>query len=205
MLNDINDGVYIVTKRGYIETAGGKLLNIGVGSELVVITYSGLKTMTSQTGKNISYVDDNMTTTDSHCSWLNTNNKSNIINAHSTDDTLPTSKAVYDFVQAQETQIITDSDNSVIPAFELADNTEYRFMLELESIEFELPELPKDDFISSLVFKSGATATTITYPDTIKWTGDDISSDKFVPASIKTYEVLIYWNGINYCGIVKGW
>ena len=126
------------------------------------------------------------------------------ITADSTNANAAGSKAVYDFVQAQETQIITDSDNSVIPAFELAYNTEYRFMLELESIEFTLPDNPKDDYISSFVFKSGATATTITYPDTIKWTGDDISSDKFVPASSKTYEVLIYWNGINFCGIVKG-
>lgn len=104
-----------------------------------------------------------------------------------------------------ETRIVTDADNSVIPAFELANNTEYRFMLELESIEFTLPENTIDDYISSIVFKSGATATTIIYPDTIKWMGEDISSDKFVPASGKTYEVLIYWNGFNYCGIVKGW
>ena len=100
-LSELDDGVYIVTEKGYIETAGGKLFNIGVGSELVVVTYSGLKTMTSQTGKLISYVDDNMTTADSHCTWLNTTNKSNVIDAQSTDDTLPTSKAVYDFVQSQ--------------------------------------------------------------------------------------------------------
>lgn len=112
---------------------------------------------------------------------------------------------VDEVVNLSKTRIVTDTENTVIPAFELAYNKEYRFTLELESIEFTLPELPKDDFISSLVFKSGATATTITYPDTIKWSGEDISSEKFVPASSKTYEVLIYWNGINYCGIVKGW
>ena len=112
---------------------------------------------------------------------------------------------VDEVVNLSKTRIVTNTENTVIPAFELADNTEYRFTLELESIEFTLPDNPTDDYISSIVFKSGATATTITYPDTIKWSGDDISSDKFVPASSKTYEVLIYWNGFDYCGIVKGW
>ena len=121
------------------------------------------------------------------------------------ENIVATKAYVDEIVNLTNTRIVTDMENTVIPAFELAYNTEYRFMLELESIEFTLPELPIDDFISSLVFKSGATATTFTYPDLIKWTGDDISSDKFVPASSKIYEVLIYWNGINYCGIVKGW
>lgn len=123
-----------------------------------------------------------------------------------TPENIYATKAYVDeVVNLSKTRIVTNTKNAVIPAFELANNTEYRFTLELESVEFTLPENPTDDFISSLVFKSGATATTITYPDTIKWSGDDISSDKFVPASSKTYEVLIYWNGINFCGIVKGW
>lgn len=121
------------------------------------------------------------------------------------ENIVATKAYVDEVVNLTNTRIVTDTENTVIPAFELADNTEYRSTLELESIEFTLPENPTDDYISSLVFKSGATATTITYPDTIKWTGDDISSDKFVPASSKTYEVLIYWNGFEYCGIVKGW
>lgn len=205
MLNNIEDGCYVVRTNGIIKTTGGIVVALSVGSEIIVVTYSGLKTMTYQTGKTISFLNDSMTSSDNVYSWLNTSHKDLSISSAATDETLPTSKAVYNFVKAQETQIITDTENTVIPAFELAYNTEYRFMLELESIEFTLPENPTDDFISSLVFKSGATATTFTYPDTIKWTGDDISSDKFVPASSKTYEVLIYWNGFNFCGIVKRW
>lgn len=129
--------------------------------------------------------------------WIDNSTTAENINA--------TKAYVDEVVNLSKTRIVTDADNSVIPAFELANNTEYRFMLELESIEFTLPENTTDDYISSIVFKSGATATTITYPDTIKWSGEDISSDKLVSASSKTYEILIYWNGFNYCGIVKGW
>ena len=205
MLTDIADGCYIVTEQGIIKTTSGKLLNFAAGTELMIATYDGVKSGTYQTGKAVASFNDNMTASEKSFTWLNTSHKDLQITENATDDTIPTSKAVYDFVKTQETQIMTDTENTVIPAFELADNTEYRFTLELESIEFTLPELPTDDYISSLVFKSGATATTITYPDTIKWTGEDISSDKFVPASGKTYEVLIYWNGIDFCGIVKGW
>lgn len=116
-----------------------------------------------------------------------------------------TKTQINNIVNEIQSKIVNDDDNTDIESFELADNTEYRFKQELSSIAFTIPVVISDDYISSFVFKSGATATTITYPDTIKWTGEDISSDKFVPASGKTYEVLIYWNGFNYCGIVKRW
>lgn len=129
--------------------------------------------------------------------WVDNSTTAENINA--------TKAYVVEVVNLSKTRTVIDTENTIIPAFELSDNTEYRFMLELESIEFTLPENTTDDYISSLVFKSGATATTITYPDRIKWSGEDISSDKFVPAPSKIYEVLIYWNGFDYCGIVKEW
>lgn len=101
-LADIEDGMYFVQSEGFIKTTGGKVVAIGVGTEIIVVTYSGVKAMTYQTGKTVSFLNDSMTSDDKVYSWLNTSHKDLSISSAATDDTLPTSKAVYDFVTAQE-------------------------------------------------------------------------------------------------------
>lgn len=126
------------------------------------------------------------------------------VDSSTTAENINATKAYVDeVVNLTNTRIVTDTENTVIPAFELADNTEYRFTLELESVEFTLPENPTDDYISSLVFKSGATATTIIYPDLIKWSGDNLTNDKFVPFANKRYTVMIWYDGI-WNGLARG-
>ena len=100
-LADIEDGIYFAQSTGYIKTTGGKVVAIGVGTEIIVVTYSGVKAMTYQTGKTVAFLNDSMTSDDKVYSWLNTSHKDLSISSAATDDTLPTSKAVYDFVQAQ--------------------------------------------------------------------------------------------------------
>ena len=104
MLVDIEDGMYFAQSTGYIKTTGGKVVAIGVGTEIIVVTYSGVKAMTYQTGKTVSFLNDSMTSSDKVYSWLNTSHKDLSISSAATDDTLPTSKAVYDFVTAQVSQ-----------------------------------------------------------------------------------------------------
>lgn len=126
------------------------------------------------------------------------------IDDSTTPENINATKAYVDeVVNLTKERIVTDTENTVIPAFELADNTEYRFTLELESIEFTLPDNPTDDYISSIVFKSGTTATTIIYPDLIKWSGDDLTNDKFVPFANKRYTVMIWYDGI-WNGLARG-
>lgn len=98
MLTDIADGCYIIAEAGYIKTTSGRMITLGVGSELMINTYNGVKAGTFQTGKGISSFNDNMSTNDKLISWLNTSHKDLQITENVTDDTIPTSKAVKDYV-----------------------------------------------------------------------------------------------------------
>ena len=72
------------------------------------------------------------------------------------------------------------------------------------SLAISLPNTTSVTFICNIEFTSGATATTLQYPDSIKWIGDDISDNIFTPASNKRYSVICYCNGIDYICVVKG-
>lgn len=109
---------------------------------------------------------------------------------------LITSGAVYDAVQ---TKIETISGATQ----ELANNTEYRAN-EIATLEVTLPSSLPNDYISSLVFSSGSTATSLTYPSGIKWSGDDVSNNVFVPAASKRYNIIFWYDGANTNAIVRG-
>lgn len=87
--------------------------------------------------------------------------------------------------------------------FDLQTNTNYTAD-ELTSLEFHLPAVLSQDFICSLAFSSGATPTQLIVIDDIKWTGDDIVDDAFVPIANKRYNVIIWWDGVFINGIVRG-
>lgn len=87
--------------------------------------------------------------------------------------------------------------------FTLAHNTEYRFTNALTNLDIDLPQNPNDDFISSIVFISGSTATSYIYPDGISWTGDDLTGGQFVPKANRRYTLVIWYDGV-WNGAVRG-
>lgn len=87
--------------------------------------------------------------------------------------------------------------------FDLQANTNY-FADELTELEFHLPAVLGYDFICSLAFSSGAIPTQLIVIDDIKWTGDDIVDDAFVPIANKRYNVIIWFDGEFVNGVVRG-
>lgn len=80
-------------------------------------------------------------------------------------------------------------------------HTEYRGG-ELATLAITLPATIQENYTARLVFESGATATTLSYPaDTIKFIGDGCDSEgDFVPAASTAYEVDIKYLGTNSAG-----
>ena len=99
-----------------------------------------------------------------------------------------------------KTTISTDTSSTTV-SLTLADNHEYRYTQDLTSLTLTMPS---GDFISSIVFASGTTATQMTYDSSIKWSGDDVTSNAFVPTTSKTYNIVLWYDGINVNGIVRG-
>ena len=86
----------------------------------------------------------------------------------------------------------------------LAHNTETRCG-EVTSLTLTLPSTTADDYISSIVFTSGATPTNLVYPDTIKMIGEGCIDGVFTPAANKRYEVIVSYDGANVVGVVGGY
>lgn len=85
---------------------------------------------------------------------------------------------------------------------ELADNTIYNAGT-LTALTITFPATPTASYISQVNFSSGTTATALTAPVDVVWTGDDIVSDVFVPDVSKRYSVLFFYDGVSMCGITK--
>lgn len=75
---------------------------------------------------------------------------------------------------------------------------------EMLNVELFVPEDIHDDFLCEVDFTSGETATAFTMADTVKWTGDDITDNAFVPVANKRYNLLFWYDGVNLNGAVKG-
>lgn len=104
---------------------------------------------------------------------------------------------------ANNTDITTDT-SSTTASITLANNSEYRYTQELSSITLTLPQSPAADYISGLVFGSGTTPTAMTYDSSIKWSGDDVTSNAFVPVASKTYNIVFWFDGININAVARG-
>lgn len=83
----------------------------------------------------------------------------------------------------------------------LEDNTEYRYIQEMTTLSLTMPN---GNFISSIVFKSGSTATVINYSSSIKWSGDDVATNIFEPVADKVYNIVFWFDGININAIARG-
>lgn len=88
-------------------------------------------------------------------------------------------------------------------AFALVHNIEYRRNF-CTDLQLRLPQSIPNDYISSLVFNSGNKATTLSYPQTILFTGDDCIDNVFVPKANTTYNVMFWYDGINVNAVSRG-
>lgn len=100
----------------------------------------------------------------------------------------------------------------VIPALETVSSTSVTQELakdtiyncgELTVLTITFPATPTASYISQVNFSSGTTATALTAPVDVVWSGDDIVSDVFVPDVSKRYSVLFFSDGQNIRGIVQ--
>lgn len=70
---------------------------------------------------------------------------------------------------------------------------------EISRLAIGLPANVNAAFICETDFTSGTTPTTLIYPTgMVKWTGDDLTSNEFVPVASKRYNVIWWYDGVNW-------
>lgn len=92
---------------------------------------------------------------------------------------------------------------SATDSITLADNTIYNGG-EQTSLTIAVPATVDVSFLCEIDFTSGATPATLAYPNTIKWLGDDVANNVFVPVASKRYTIICAYDGVNYRATVKG-
>ena len=102
---------------------------------------------------------------------------------------------------AENPKIMTGVDTSVVLTPE--NNAEYRYGV-LTSLSLTLPDQPEPNYAAYLVFSSGATATEISYPDALKWSGEDVIDGIFTPLASRRYNVGLWYDGVCLNGVVRG-
>ena len=85
----------------------------------------------------------------------------------------------------------------------LSDNTEARFG-EVATLTLSLPSDTSGDYISSVIFTAGTTATSLTYPDYITMIGTDCIDGVFAPVANKRYTLIVAYDGAGLVGYVAG-
>ena len=104
--------------------------------------------------------------------------------------------------KAAKVSLVSKSGSSVTQ--QIASNTIYNCG-ELTALTVTLPSTLEIDYISQINFTSGSTATQLTAPATIVWDGDSIDTNGlFVPEANMRYTVMLYSDGSNILGIVRG-
>ena len=127
---------------------------------------------------------------------------------HSNKDVLDlfgksTSFVRYNEKDIEEKVTINEEDNTTI---ELTNNTDF-LRDEVASLTISFPgglSLGTPFYRSSLSFKSGSTATAITYPTGIIWSGFDIKNGQFVPVAGKYYNIVFWRDYFGYNAVVRG-
>lgn len=94
---------------------------------------------------------------------------------------------------------ITESTAAITPD----NNTEYRCG-EVTSVTITLPEEIPDDYAAYIVFTSGTTEAEAVYPDSIKWSGDDVIDGVFIPIASRRYNIGIWYDGVNVNAVARG-
>lgn len=96
--------------------------------------------------------------------------------------------------------IITSTDTAA--TLTPANNTEYRYG-ELTSLSLDVSS-PADDYAAYIAFTSGTTATETIYPDTLKWSGDDVIDGVFTPLANRRYNIGIWYDGECTNAVARG-
>lgn len=133
----------------------------------------------------------------------------------------PTSVGTVTDVQVNGTSVVTSGvasidltgyeQNATITALSatdsitLADNTIFNGSTQT-SLTIALWSTPTVSSICEIVFSSDSTATTMSYPNTIKWLdgSDDVASNVFTPVANKRYTIMFFYDGSNTIATVKG-
>lgn len=97
-------------------------------------------------------------------------------------------------------EIITSTVSTA--ALTPANNTEYRYGV-LTSLSVSVSDV-SDDYTAYIVFTSGTAATELNYPDTIKWSGDDVIDGIFAPLSDRRYNVGLWHDGSYINAVTRG-
>ena len=108
--------------------------------------------------------------------------------------------ASYEDGKTLETKATIVKSTETTASIMLADNTETRFA-EITSLTATLSETISDCFISSVIFKSGATATAVTVPSDVYCQGADCKNGAFLPKANKRYTMIFSYDGIMNCYI----
>lgn len=109
-----------------------------------------------------------------------------------------TSSALTDYELKATIQTLSATDSIT-----LSDNTIYNGG-EQTALTIALPVTADVSFLCEIDFTSGATPATLSYPNSVKWTGDDVASNVFIPVARKRYTVIVAYDGVNYRATVKG-
>ena len=87
-------------------------------------------------------------------------------------------------------------------------NTEYRYLYAsgITSLTLNTSDVYSNDTEAyyGIVFLSGTTATTIVNTLNAYFKGDDCLNGVFTPMATKTYEIGLWWNGLNWNAVVRG-
>ena len=75
---------------------------------------------------------------------------------------------------------------------------------EVGSINFALEDELDDLFSCEVVFTSGATPTTVTSDERIKWVGDDVNAGVFTPIANVRYSCSLQYDGVFVRGMTFG-
>ena len=91
--------------------------------------------------------------------------------------------------------------------FTLKHNYEQRSfnpLLDSSWLQWSLPANIPEDYISGFVFVCKSEPRTLSYPDSIIFTGDDVIDNVLVPVANKVYNVVFWYDGINVNAVSRG-
>lgn len=98
----------------------------------------------------------------------------------------------------------TAGDKSVSPINNLDKRFTYNSGIASLTLNAYTGALVNLDLTFSITFKSGATATILTNTLGAYFTGDSTSNGVFTPETSKQYDLIIWYDGLGWQGVVRG-
>lgn len=200
----------VTNAQGALDALVGSKTQAETDIDTLSSTVSSMDTKVKKNTTDISTLASNQEAFTQDINTLNTqyttlNEKAH---THSNKDVLDLFSKSTSFVRYNEKDIeekvtINEEDNTTI---ELTNNTDF-LRDEVASLTISFPgglSLGTPFYRSSLSFKSGSTATAITYPTGIIWSGFDIKNGQFVPVAGKYYNIVFWRDYFGYNAVVRG-